>query len=202
MGWAHIFSGHFIRLNKKVDFKIVSFDTFSLSPFYHHVLLLPVRNPSGVLQHWGGKRNGRYNPTWLENPLTSRRRRQKPRGILLRVSAKCSQVQRSIWVSEGRINRQKDAFRQLLFGDNCNVRRIACSHQDIHYNPQYQGLPKEQVDELIILVLRAKERFPFIFPSSRVIKRSVEKRHESQEGLSQIKIDRSSRDSISTAFSA
>jgi hypothetical protein len=57
-----------------------------------------------------------------------------------------------------RINRRvskEDEFGHVVLGGNFDVRRTACRHEHINYIPRYQGMSKEEVDAVIMPLLRA-----------------------------------------------
>ena len=59
-----------------------------------------------------------------------------------------------------RINRRiakVDVTGTVVLGGNFNVRKTVCKHEDIAYIPKYIRMTKEEVDAVIIPLLRAAD---------------------------------------------
>ena len=126
-----------------------------------------------------------HMPGPSRNPASGTPQRLKPRGILLGTWAKSglhAGASNAVYGSRDkhdRINRRiakvDVAGRVVLLG-SFDVKRTACKHEDIDYIPKYQGLTKQEVDSLIMPLLRAaddqaQERARSLSPSAAAASR-------------------------------
>ncbi len=100
------------------------------------------------------------------NPPSSSKQRVRPKGIYLGVWNKSglpAGVANAVYGSrdvKDRINRRiakVDVAGTVVLGGNFDVRKTACKHEDIAYIPKYIGMTKEEVDAVIMPLLRAAD---------------------------------------------
>lgn len=100
------------------------------------------------------------------NPPSSSRQRLKPKGILLGTWSKSglhADQSNAVYGSrdiKDRINRRiakVDMAGSVVLGGRYDVKRTACSHGDINYVVRYRGMSKDEVDSVIMPLLRAAD---------------------------------------------